>query len=68
MDIGSEKMASRIVKLAQGYAKSLVVDMMFVLEGTDESTLPERIMGGARVSNLDFKQKDGQRKCMAAAP
>jgi hypothetical protein len=63
VDIGSCTIAQRIVKLAQGAAKSLVVDMCFLCEGTDESTLPECIMGAVRVSNLDFKQKDGQRVC-----
>jgi hypothetical protein len=67
IDIGSNKVAQKIVKVAQGCAKNLVVDMMFVLEGADEETLPERIMGGARLSNLDFRQKDGQRLCRQPA-
>lgn len=46
VNIGSEKMAERIVKLALGYAKTLVVDMMFLLEGAEEDLLPERILGG----------------------
>ena len=64
-DIGSSKVAQRIVKVALGCAKSLTVDMMFLLEGRDEKTLPERILGGARVIQLDFKLKDGQRICPA---
>jgi hypothetical protein len=63
VDIGSDSVATRIVKLALGYAKSLTIDMMFLLEGKTESTLPERILGGVRVKNVDFKQKDGQRFC-----
>ena len=63
VDIGSNKMAQKIVKMAQGCAKSLEVDMMFVLEGVDEKTLPECIMGGVQVRHLDFKHKDGQRLC-----
>lgn len=61
VDIGSEKVAQRIVKLALGYAKNLVVDMMFVLEGKHIMHLPERILGGVRMQNIDFKDKDGQR-------
>ena len=61
VDIGSEKVAQRIVKVALGYAKNLVVDMMFVLEGQHEMHLPERIIGGVRMQNIDFKDKDGQR-------
>jgi hypothetical protein len=61
IDIGSSPVAQRIVKLALGYAKTLVVDMMFVLEGKQEDMLPERIAGGMRIKNVDFKKKDGQR-------
>eukprot|EP00980_Cylindrotheca_fusiformis_P030701 scaffold25278_cov132-Cylindrotheca_fusiformis.AAC.2 len=61
VDISSEPMAQRIVKLALGFAKSLVVDMMFVLEGTDEDTLPERIFGGVQLRGIDFEKKDGKR-------
>ena len=64
VDIGSDSVATRIVKLALGYAKSLTVDMMFVLEGTTNDTLPERILGGVRVKEIDFKNKDGQRACL----
>jgi hypothetical protein len=61
IDIASDPVAQRIVKLALGYAKTLVVDMMFVLEGATEDTLPERIFGGVRVKFLDFRDKDGKR-------
>jgi hypothetical protein len=61
IDIGSSPVAQRIVKLALGYAKTLSVDMMFVLEGKQEDMLPERIAGGLRIKNVDFKKKDGQR-------
>jgi Protein ENHANCED DISEASE RESISTANCE 2, C-terminal len=61
VDIGSDSVATRIVKLALGYAKTLTVDMMFVLEGATSDTLPERILGGVRVKEIDFKNKDGQR-------
>lgn len=62
IDVASDSVASGIVKLALGYAKSLVVDMMFVLESTEEDQLPERILGGLRMINVDFKGKDGQRR------
>ena len=61
IDIASDPVAQRIVKLALGYAKSIVVDMMFIVEGTTLDTLPERIFGGVRLKNLDFKEKDGNR-------
>ena len=65
VDIASDSVAQRIVKLALGYCKTLVVDMMFVLEGNDASSLPERIFGGVRLKNIDFADKDGKRKTPA---
>ncbi len=61
VDIASDPIAQRIVKLCLGYIKTIVVDMMFVLEGHDEATLPERIFGGVRLKNIDFKETDGKR-------
>lgn len=61
VDIGSDAMAAGIVKLALGCAKNLTVDMMFLLEGTTAETLPEHILGGVRIKEVDFKQRDGQR-------
>jgi len=61
VDIDSNTVAQRIVKLSLGYAKTLTVDMMFLLEGATEDTLPEQILGGVRMKNVDFKKKDGNR-------
>lgn len=61
VDIASDPVAKRITKLCLGYIKTIAVEMMFALEGHDESTLPERIFGGAAVKNLDFKAMDGKR-------
>merc|ERR1711935_339310 len=54
VDIASDPIAKRITKLCLGFIKTIVVDMMFALEGYDESTLPERIFGGATIRNIDF--------------
>ena len=62
VDISSDSIAQRIVKLALGFAKSLVTDIMYVLEGKDEETLPERIFGGLQLRKIDLEKKDGQRK------
>ena len=62
VDIGSDSIARNVVGLSMGYAKGLVVDMMFLLEAVEESHLPERILGGVRLKNLCFKKRDGQRK------
>jgi len=61
VDIASDPVAKRITKLCLGCIKTIVVDIMFALEGNDESTLPERILGGARIKNLDFNKTDGKR-------
>jgi Protein ENHANCED DISEASE RESISTANCE 2, C-terminal len=63
IDIGSDSIANNIVKLALGYCKTLTVDMMFLLEGHDDSMLPERILGGVEMVHIDFKTKDGLRVC-----
>lgn len=67
VDIGSNAVAQRIVKLALGSTKGFTVDMMFLLEGINERTLPECILGGLRMINIDFKKKDGQRVCSGIA-
>mmetsp|Transcript_1334 Transcript_1334/g.3397 ORF Transcript_1334/g.3397 Transcript_1334/m.3397 type:complete len:465 (+) Transcript_1334:176-1570(+) len=61
VDIASDAIAKRITKMCLGYIKTIVVDMMFALEGHDEATLPERIFGGATIKNLNFKMMDGKR-------
>lgn len=61
VDIASDPVADRICKLALGGAKHLAVDMMFLLEGTKDEELPERILGGARVQYLDLKTSSLQR-------
>lgn len=61
VDIASDQVAQRIVKLVLGYTKSLVVDMMFLLEADHDQYLPERIFGGVRLKNIDLR-KDGARK------
>ena len=57
-DVGSSSVAAGVLRLAIGYARTLVVDMVFLLEGKDESTLPEKVFGSARVSNLPFDNPD----------
>eukprot|EP00980_Cylindrotheca_fusiformis_P024624 scaffold12169_cov132-Cylindrotheca_fusiformis.AAC.12 len=61
VDIASDPVAQRVVKLALGFAKTLVTDICFVLEGTDNETLPERIFGGVTLKYIDLKNKDGCR-------
>lgn len=61
VDISSDSIAQRIVKLALGYSSKLVTDIMYVLEGKDEETLPERIFGGLQLQKIELEKRDGQR-------
>ena len=61
VDIASDAVAQRIVKLVLGYTKTLVVDMMFLLEAAHDEVLPERVFGGVRLKNIDLRS-DGARK------
>ena len=60
-DIGSNNIANKITKLALGYAKTLTIEMMFLMEAATEDTLPEQILGGVQIKNADLKNKDAQR-------
>ena len=75
IDVSSNAVAHRIVKLALGAAKTLAIDLMFLLEGGNteadgnkrgehvdprQNTLPERMLGGVRMKFMDFAQ-DAQR-------
>ncbi|KAH7282373.1 hypothetical protein KP509_35G027500 [Ceratopteris richardii] len=53
VDIGASIMANAIVHLAFGCVTSLTVDLAFVIEGQEQSELPERILGTIRFANLD---------------
>jgi Protein ENHANCED DISEASE RESISTANCE 2, C-terminal/START domain len=54
LDCGSSPVATGVIRLSLGYAKSLVVDMGFLLEGDENEYLPERIFGCVRMKNMDF--------------
>ncbi|CAB9504089.1 Protein of unknown function (DUF1336) [Seminavis robusta] len=62
VDIESDSIAKKVVSLSVSYAKTIITDMMFVLEADNIETLPERILGGVRLKNIDLKKVDGQRK------
>ena len=54
LDCGSSPVATGVIKLSLGYAKTLVVDMGFLFEGDEDGYLPERIFGCVRMKNIDF--------------
>lgn len=53
-DCCSSSVATGVIRLSLGYAKTLVVDMGFLFEGTNEATLPERILGCVRIKNISM--------------
>ena len=54
LDCGSSQVATGVIRLSLGYAKTLVVDMGFLLEADKEEYLPERILGAVRVKYPSF--------------
>lgn len=54
LNCGSSAVATGVIRLSLGYAKTLVVDMGFLLEGDDDDSLPERIFGCARMKYPEF--------------
>ena len=54
LDCGSSPVATGVIRLSLGYAKTLVVDMGFLFEGDEEDYLPERIFGSVRIRQPEF--------------
>ncbi|XP_019181698.1 PREDICTED: protein ENHANCED DISEASE RESISTANCE 2-like isoform X1 [Ipomoea nil] len=52
VDIGSSSVARSVIGLVLGYAASLVVDLAILLEGKEESELPEEILGTVRLNRV----------------
>ena len=57
IDTGSSSVAAGVIRICNGYAKMIVVDLAFLFEGYDEETLPERVLGCIRLKNVDFGAK-----------
>ena len=56
VDCNSSPAAGRIVSLVKSYARSLVVDLAFVVEAQTHDELPERIIGGTRLMHIDLSE------------
>jgi hypothetical protein len=54
VDISSDAVAKRVTGYAMGYAKNLIVDMGFVIQGQTRDELPERIFGAVRLQHVDM--------------
>ena len=57
IDTGSSSVAAGVIRICNGYAKCIVVDLAFMFEGYNEQTLPERVMGCVRLKNVEFGKK-----------
>lgn len=56
IDCNSSPSAGRVVSLVKSYAKSLVVDLAFVVEAQASAELPERVLGCGRLSRIDLDE------------
>jgi len=54
VNIASSSVAAGVVRLAAGYAKTLVVDLALVIQGEAEDELPERVLAGWRINHMDL--------------
>jgi len=57
IDTGSSAVAAGVIRICNGYAKMIVVDLAFLFEGYDDQTLPERVLGCVRLKNVEFGKK-----------
>ncbi|CAN0838553.1 Protein ENHANCED DISEASE RESISTANCE 2 [Linum grandiflorum] len=55
VDIGSSSVARSVIGLVLGYVTSLVVDLAILVEGKEESELPEFILGTVRLNKLKLE-------------
>jgi len=56
IDISSNTAAANITSMVAGSIKSLVFDIGILLEGHEAEELPERLLGSARLINVDLKE------------
>jgi len=54
VNIESSSVAAGVVRLAAGYAKTLVVDLALVIQGEDANELPERVAACWRIKFMDL--------------
>ncbi|XP_010533084.1 PREDICTED: protein ENHANCED DISEASE RESISTANCE 2-like isoform X2 [Tarenaya hassleriana] len=52
VDIGSSSVARSVIGLVLGYVTSLIVDLAILIEGKEESELPEYILGTVRLNRI----------------
>ncbi|CAM9476565.1 unnamed protein product [Choristocarpus tenellus] len=55
VDIGSSMLANKLFSLVKSCSVYAVLDMSFVVQGECKEELPERILGGVRLSNVNLE-------------
>jgi len=53
-DVGSSTVAKQILQLVRGYCKTMTLDCIFLIEGQRSDELPEQLLGGVRLSAVDY--------------
>lgn len=54
VDMGSNQVANQAIKLCNGFSKSIVVVLAFLLEAKTESTLPEKLFGCVQLKKVSL--------------
>jgi len=54
IDVGSSKVAQKVMGVCTSFAKSLVIDLGYTIEGKKEEELPERVLGAIRLHYIDL--------------
>ena len=67
MDVSNSYMATKILGMVKGYAKRLIIDLTFIIEGRDMLELPERILCGVRLHKPDLKTMPQWREASTAS-
>merc|ERR1719242_302757 len=54
--VDDSMVAASIIKLCHRFAKRIVVDMVWTLQGENEEELPERVLCGVTLHHMDFSK------------
>ena len=54
LDVSTSTVARKVLQMITSFAKELVIDLAFVIEGRSEKELPERVLGSVRVQYVDM--------------
>jgi len=58
IDVSASRVGSAIFRVVKGYASYLTLDLTLILEGQDDDELPESILGGCRLRQIDLSRPE----------